>query len=174
MILKTISKETFLHFKSLRKLSTSATNMTLEAAKKIAAERAVNEHVKNNTTIGIGSGSTIVYAVSRLAERVRAENLNVTCIPTSFQSKQLILQHNLKLGDLDTSPVLDVVIDGADECDKSLNCIKGGGGCLLQVLLLIYYVNCIILSFVLFRKKSWHHVQNIWLSLLIILKTLNS
>lgn len=27
---------------------------------------------------------------------------------------------------------LDVVIDGADEVDLMLNCIKGGGGCQLQ------------------------------------------
>ena len=27
---------------------------------------------------------------------------------------------------------LDVTIDGADEVDVNLNCIKGGGGCLLQ------------------------------------------
>lgn len=107
--------------------------MSLESAKKIAAEKAVNEHVKNNLVVGIGSGSTIVYAVNRLAERVKTENLNVICIPTSFQAKQLILQNNLKLGELETYPELDVAIDGADECDRELNCIKGGGGCLLQV-----------------------------------------
>ena len=27
---------------------------------------------------------------------------------------------------------LDVAIDGADEVDDHLNCIKGGGGCLTQ------------------------------------------
>lgn len=149
MFVNTITKQAFLHLKSIRNLTTSATNMTLESAKKIAAEKAVNEHVKNNTTIGIGSGSTIVYAVARLAERVRAESLNITCVPTSFQAKQLILQHKLKLGDLDTSPALDVAIDGADECDKNLNCIKGGGGCLLQVVLLIY-LSFLLLMFYLF------------------------
>lgn len=107
--------------------------MSLEAAKKLAAYKAVDEHIKDNLVVGIGSGSTIVYAVTRLAERVKAENLNLTCIPTSFQAKQLIVQNQLKLGELESNPVLDVAIDGADECDESLNCIKGGGGCLLQV-----------------------------------------
>lgn len=138
MFLNTITKNIFSHFKSVRTLSISAPKMTLESAKKIAAEKAVNEHVKNNMIIGIGSGSTIVYAVNRLAERVKAENLNVTCIPTSFQAKQLILENHLKLGELDAHPILDLAIDGADECDKRLNCIKGGGGCLLQV----YYKCC--------------------------------
>lgn len=105
---------------------------TLESAKKIAAEKAVNDHVKDKQVIGIGSGSTIVYAVNRLTERVKDENLDVVCIPTSFQAKQLIVNNGLKLGELEIYPQLDVAIDGADECDEELNCIKGGGGCLLQ------------------------------------------
>ncbi|MED6243159.1 hypothetical protein ATANTOWER_015894, partial [Ataeniobius toweri] len=39
----------------------------------------------NNQVVGVGSGSTIVYAVDRLAERVRQEKLNIVCVPTSFQ-----------------------------------------------------------------------------------------
>jgi len=115
-----------------RNFSVTKCKMSLESAKKIAAEKAVNEHVHNKLIVGIGSGSTIVYAVNRLAERVKTENLNVVCIPTSFQAKQLILNNGLKLGELETYPELDVAIDGADECDVNLNCIKGGGGCLLQ------------------------------------------
>lgn len=120
-------------FRISRNFSLSQSRMSLESAKKIAAEKAINEHVKDKLVIGIGSGSTIVYAVNRLAERVKTENLNVVCIPTSFQAKQLILNNGLKLGELETYPQLDVALDGADECDINLNCIKGGGGCLLQV-----------------------------------------
>lgn len=36
------------------------------------------------------------------------------------------------MGDLDQFPVVDICIDGADEIDDQLNCIKGGGGCLTQ------------------------------------------
>ena len=119
-----------------RYFSTANFKMSLESAKKIAAIKAVDEHVRDNLVVGIGSGSTIVYAVNRLAERVKTENLNIVCIPTSFQAKQLIVQNNLKLGELEIYPELDVAIDGADECDAQLNCIKGGGGCLLQVILI--------------------------------------
>lgn len=73
-----------------------------------------------------------MYAVQRLATLVQKENLNVTCIPTSFQAKQLIVQNNLVLGELDRFPQLDLVIDGADEVDRDMVLIKGGGGCLLQ------------------------------------------
>lgn len=117
-----------------KSFSITKCKMSLESAKKIAAEKAINEHVKDKLIVGIGSGSTIVYAVNRLAERVKSENINVVCIPTSFQAKQLILNNGLKLGELETYPELDVAIDGADECDVNLNCIKGGGGCLLQVI----------------------------------------
>lgn len=117
----------------IRKCSSVHNKMSLESAKRFAAEKAVNEHVKDKLKIGIGSGSTIVYAVRRLAERVKNENLEIICVPTSFQAKQLILENKLVLGELETHPELDVAIDGADECDVKLNCIKGGGGCLLQV-----------------------------------------
>ncbi|XP_077159980.1 ribose-5-phosphate isomerase isoform X2 [Paroedura picta] len=63
----------------------------------------------------------------RAAARVKQENLNITCIPTSFQARQLILQNGLTLSDLDRHPELDVAIDGADEVDGDLNLIKGGG-----------------------------------------------
>lgn len=105
---------------------------SLEDAKKVAAFKAVDEYVKNNHIVGVGSGSTVVYAVERLAERVNKEKLNLVCIPTSFQARQLIIKHKLILGELEIHPQLDVCIDGADEVDENLNLIKGGGGCLLQ------------------------------------------
>lgn len=65
-----------------------------------------------------------------------------------FQSKQLIVDAKLRLGDADQYPRIDVTIDGADECvfltitwqifiprlrvDKDLNSIKGGGACQLR------------------------------------------
>lgn len=74
----------------------------------------------------------MVYAVERLAERVKSEKLNIVCIPTSFQARQLIVEHDLFLSDLDRNPKIDVAIDGADEVDSKLACIKGGGGCCTQ------------------------------------------
>ena len=73
-----------------------------------------------------------MYAAERLGELVRDAGVRIKCIPTSFQAKQLIAQHRLVLTSLDEHPVIDVTIDGADEVDLALNCIKGGGGCQLQ------------------------------------------
>ncbi len=103
-------------------------NDSIELSKKLAAEQAVKENVKENMILGIGSGSTIVYAVKKIAEM----KMNIKCIPTSFQSHQLILKNKLKLVTLGQFPEIDLDIDGADEIDSDLNLIKGGGGCLLQ------------------------------------------
>ena len=107
-------------------------NKLIEKGKKNAAINAVEENVKKNMVLGIGSGSTVVYAVERIAEMNSKEELNLKCIPTSFQSHQLIVEHDLTLVSLDQFPEIDLDIDGADEIDKDLNLIKGGGGCLVQ------------------------------------------
>ncbi|KAJ6646017.1 Ribose-5-phosphate isomerase [Pseudolycoriella hygida] len=106
--------------------------MSLESSKRVAAYKAVDEWVKPNTAIGIGSGSTVIYAVERLKQRVVNENIKVFCVPTSFQARQLIISNGLILSDLEAHPELDCAIDGADEADANLTLIKGGGGCLLQ------------------------------------------
>lgn len=104
----------------------------VEAAKRLAARAAVDAFIKNGHRVGIGSGSTVVYAVERIAERVKADKLELICVPSSFQARQLIIQNGLVLSDLEITPELDVAIDGADEVDEKLTLIKGGGGCLLQ------------------------------------------
>ena len=102
----------------------------IEKGKQAAAVAAVDKEISGATqNIGIGSGSTVMYVVQRLAERVRAEHLSVRCVPTSFQTEQLIVEHGLPLSDLSRTPALDIVIDGADEVDEKLQLIKGGGGC---------------------------------------------
>jgi hypothetical protein len=61
----------------------------VEAAKRMAARRAVDEYVRSGAVVGVGSGSTIVYAVERMGERAREEGLALTCIPTSFQAVEV-------------------------------------------------------------------------------------
>ncbi|XP_059172865.1 ribose-5-phosphate isomerase-like [Physella acuta] len=104
----------------------------VEAGKVAAAYKSVDDYIKHHQVVGIGSGSTIVYAVHRIAERNKLEKLNLICIPTSFQARQLINDHGLTLGSLENTPEIDIAIDGADEVDNKMNLIKGGGGCLLQ------------------------------------------
>ncbi|CDO95445.1 unnamed protein product [Kluyveromyces dobzhanskii CBS 2104] len=105
----------------------------LEQAKRIAAYRAVDENfdVKTHKVVGVGSGTTVVYVAERLGEYVD-KNTNFVCIPTGFQSKQLIVSNKLQLGSIEQYPEVDIAFDGADEVDESLQLIKGGGACLFQ------------------------------------------
>jgi ribose 5-phosphate isomerase A len=49
----------------------------------------------------------------------------IRCVPTSFQSRQLILSSGLVLTDLEQELTgLDITIDGADEADDQLTLIK--------------------------------------------------
>ncbi|EMG46154.1 RKI1 Ribose-5-phosphate isomerase [Candida maltosa Xu316] len=103
----------------------------VESAKKLAAYRAVDENFPENAkVIGIGSGSTVIYVAERIGQLKNKDSF--TCIPTGFQSKQLIIDNGLKLGAIEQFPDIDIAFDGADEVDPQLNLIKGGGACLFQ------------------------------------------
>lgn len=103
----------------------------VEASKRLAARQAVEDHFPHDAkVIGIGSGSTVIYAVERILERDDTDG--IIFISTGFQSKELINGGGLQLGEVDGHPVIDVAFDGADEVDANLQCIKGGGACLFQ------------------------------------------
>jgi ribose 5-phosphate isomerase A len=125
----------------------------IEKAKKNAAEKAVEENVKKGMIIGLGSGSTIVYAIEKIAEMNKKEDLQLTCIPSSFQAHKLIIDLGLTLGTLDQYPNIDLDIDGADEIDENLNLIKGGGGCLVQEKIIAYNSKKLVII-ADFRKNS--------------------
>ncbi|KIK95021.1 hypothetical protein PAXRUDRAFT_827423 [Paxillus rubicundulus Ve08.2h10] len=105
----------------------------IEQSKRLAAYIAVDKHIfPEHKIIGIGSGSTVPYVVERIVQQGKELNKDRVFIPTGFQSKELIISSNLNLGDVDQFPTIDVTIDGADEVDLELNCIKGGGACHLR------------------------------------------
>ena len=102
-----------------------------ESARREAAKAAVGQ-VESGMVVGLGSGSTVEYAIKELGRRVREENLQVLGVPTSYQSLQLALEEKIPLTTLDEHPILDLAIDGADEVDPDLNLIKGLGGALTR------------------------------------------
>lgn len=57
---------------------------------------------------------------------------------------QLCAKHGLTVVTLNSHPEIDVAIDGADEVDPGLNCIKGGGGCQLQEKLVAAYARVFV------------------------------
>lgn len=103
----------------------------IDRAKYAAARRAV-DMVEDGMKLGLGTGSTAAWMVRALAERVRDENLRLTCVPTSSRTAELGRDLGLKIVALDEAGWLDMTIDGTDEFDADLNLIKGGGGALLM------------------------------------------
>ncbi|HEY3328802.1 MAG TPA: ribose-5-phosphate isomerase RpiA [Capsulimonadaceae bacterium] len=104
-------------------------------AKEIAARHAVDRHIKDGMAVGLGSGSTAVYAVRALAERIEREGIKLrVAIATSKETADLARSLGIELVDEPTPDCfpLDVTIDGADEADYQLNLIKGGGGASLR------------------------------------------
>ena len=105
--------------------------MTL--AKKAAAEYAVDHAVESGMRIGLGTGSTAVWAVRRVGELLSDGRLrDVVAVPTSNATAEDARACGVPLTTLAEHPVLDVTVDGADEVDPVLDCIKGGGGAHLR------------------------------------------
>ncbi len=88
--------------------------------------------IEDGMVIGLGSGTTATQMIYALGRRIQ-EGLTITgAVPTSQATAELARKLGIPLTDLDTHPVLDLAIDGADEIDSQLRLIKGGGGALLR------------------------------------------
>lgn len=100
--------------------------------KQQAAYRAV-EFVQSGMVVGLGEGSTAIWAVRRIGELYQAGELrDIVGIAASVHIEHEARQVGIPLTTLDTHPSIDLTIDGADEVDPALNLIKGGGGALLR------------------------------------------
>lgn len=100
--------------------------------KQQAAYRAV-EFVEPGMVVGLGEGSTAIWAVRRIGELYAAGQLkDIVGIPASMNIEQEARKLGIPLVTLEDEPVIDLTIDGADEVDPQLNLVKGGGGALLR------------------------------------------
>lgn len=102
-----------------------------EEAKKQVASEAV-KHVKDNFIVGLGSGSTAAYVIHNIGQMIRQDGLKILGIPSSSQAMLLAVRSGIPLTTLDEHPIIDLTIDGADEVDRKLDMIKGGGGALTR------------------------------------------
>ena len=102
----------------------------LEIEKKAAALAAVNL-VKDGDRVGLGTGSTVKYAIDALGEKVAA-GMQITTAATSIHTANLAQKFGIQIMDLSKVGQLDISIDGADEFTPGLDLIKGGGGALFR------------------------------------------
>jgi ribose 5-phosphate isomerase A len=102
------------------------------AFKKQAGERAA-ALIAPGMVVGLGTGSTAIFATRRLGELLAARALSdVVGVPTSRATAEEARRLGIPLLSEDLPRAIDLTIDGADEVDPALNLIKGGGGALFR------------------------------------------
>ena len=104
--------------------------MNTEHLKKIAAEKATEE-IQDGMVVGLGTGSTVYYALLKLGAMVR-NGLDIIGIPTSKGTEKIATEQGISLSTLAEHDTIELTIDGADEVDPHLNLIKGGGAALVR------------------------------------------
>lgn len=97
--------------------------------KKRAAARAALEFIAPGSSLGVGTGSTVNFFIDMLPEvRDRIESI----VSSSRATTALLKDYDFEVKTLNEAGDLDIYVDGADECNKRLQLIKGGGGALTR------------------------------------------
>lgn len=104
--------------------------------KKSAADKAVT-YIKNGMTVGLGTGSTSLFAIQNIGSLVQ-HGLHIKAVASSVQTEKLAREHSIPLTTFDVINGIDIYIDGADEVDAHHNLIKGGGGALVREKILAF------------------------------------
>jgi ribose 5-phosphate isomerase A len=96
--------------------------------KQQVAEAALS-HVRSDSVLGVGTGSTVNCFIEALA----ASGMRIeAAVSSSVASTRLLESSGFEVRDLNLAGTLDLYIDGADEFDAHRRLIKGGGGALTR------------------------------------------
>ena len=99
------------------------------ADKKRLAAKAALAFIEPGVKLGVGTGSTVNYLIDMLDDK---RDLIDCVVSSSRASTALLESRGFEVRTLNQVPDLDLYIDGADEADKHLQLIKGGGGALTR------------------------------------------
>ena len=117
-------------------------DMEKSKVKEMLGREAVDVLVKPGMKLGLGTGSTAIFAVRHLAYLLSTGKLkDILVVPTSFQTSIECEKLGIPLFSLNSREIggtLDLTIDGADEVDRQNRLIKGGGGALLPEKIVAY------------------------------------
>jgi ribose 5-phosphate isomerase A len=103
-------------------------NMDQDTLKRKVAELAL-DFVNEDSTIGVGTGSTVNCFIDALAASGKRLEAAVSSSEATTQRLRAI---GVRVEDLNQAGGLDVYIDGADEFDPHRHLVKGGGGALTR------------------------------------------
>ncbi len=93
--------------------------------KEQVAREALNYILKGDV-VGLGSGTTASQFIKLLGQSDIKDS--IVGVATSTASEKLAREVGIKTVDIDAVDWISLTVDGADEVDKSLNVLKGGGG----------------------------------------------
>lgn len=96
--------------------------------KKLAAKEAT-KYLTQNITLGVGTGSTVNFFIEELANH---KDKISTVVSSSEGSTKRLKALGFDVVDLNYAGEIDLYIDGADECNKHKELIKGGGAALTR------------------------------------------
>ncbi len=114
--------------------------MNADTKKQRAAEAAL-AYVREDELIGIGTGSTVNHFIDALA----AQKLRIRgAVSSSKSSTARLERHGIEVLDLNSSGDLDLYVDGADEADRHLRLIKGGGAALTREKIIAAASRCFV------------------------------
>ena len=100
--------------------------MSQEEQKKQAALAAI-KYIHDDMVVGVGTGSTTNYFIDALAQ---LKGRIQTTVASSKQTAERLKSLSIPVDPLNAVNSIDVYVDGADQINKLLQCIKGGGGAL--------------------------------------------
>jgi ribose 5-phosphate isomerase A len=102
--------------------------MTQDEMKQAVAEAAL-EYVVDDTIIGVGTGSTANFFIDALAKiKHRIEGT----VASSIATEERLKSHGIPVLEINSVDRMSIYVDGADESNKVLHLIKGGGGALTR------------------------------------------
>ena len=96
---------------------------------KIEVAKAALKYVVPDSIIGVGTGSTANFFIDELAT---IKQSIAGAVASSVATANRLEEHGINVLDLNDVEEISVYIDGADESDRKLNLIKGGGGALTR------------------------------------------
>ena len=102
--------------------------MNQDEMKKVAAQAAL-EYLPDGGVIGVGTGSTVNHFIDLMAP---LKHKFEGAVSSSEASTERMKAHGIEVFDLNSVGDLEIYVDGADESNKHLHLIKGGGGALTR------------------------------------------
>jgi len=104
------------------------TNANQDEGKRRSGDKAA-EYVTDGSIVGVGTGSTVAFfiaALGRMKHRIEG------AVSSSERSTALLKELGIPVLDLNSTGLLSLYVDGADECDPQGRLIKGGGAALTR------------------------------------------